>query len=283
MAVVVGGAGFHPWRFLTALAAMLLLHAGANILNDLVDLRKGLDTTITPGSGAVVRGLITTREALAAAIVLFSLGSFLGVLLALQVGWPLLAIGAVGVAIGVCYSVGPGLKYRALGDVAVFFDFGMLGTVGAWTVQTGTPAWTPAAWSIPMSLLVIGILHANNWRDVAGDADKSVRTVASILGDRGSLFYYGFLIFAPYAIVLAMIAATRWWALGPVMPVTMGLTLLALPWSVRLWKRALRRADPAHPLDFVGLDAATGQLSLIFGLLCTVGVLASSVVARWLS
>ena len=133
-----------------------------------------------------------------------------------------------------------------------------------------------------LSLLVIGILHANNWRDIAGDTGKSVRTVASLLGDRGSLLYYGFLIFAPYVLVLLMMAATRLSALGPVMPATFVLTVLALPLSLRLWKRALRRAAPAHPLDFVALDAATGQLSLAFGLLCTVAVLLRPLLSRWL-
>ena len=87
-----------------------------------------------------------------------------------------------------------------------------------------------------------GVVVAHHDRDIAGDTGKSVRTVASLLGDRGSLYYYGFLIFAPYVLVLLMIAATRYLALGPVMPATFVLTLLALPLSLRLWKRALQRA-----------------------------------------
>ncbi len=282
MAVVIAGAEFHPRRFLAALAAMVMWHAGANILSDITDFNKGLDTTITPGSGAVVRGMITLQEALVAAVALFFTGGALGIILVALTGWPLLVVGIAGLLIGVCYTVGPALKYRALGDLAVFLDFGTLGALGAWMVQTGSPSWTPVAWSVPMSLLVIGILHANNWRDIAGDTGKSVRTVASLLGDRGSLYYYGFLIFAPYVLVLLMIAATRYLALGPVMPATFVLTLLALPLSLRLWKRALQRAQPVHPMDFAGLDAATGQLSLLFGLLCTAAVLLRPLLARWL-
>lgn len=283
MAVAIGGAEFHPWRFLAALAGMVMLHSGANILSDISDFNKGLDIAVTPVSGAIVRGLINTQEAFVAAASLLFTGSLLGVVLVMLTGWPLLAIGIVGLLIGVCYTVGPALKYRALGDLAVFLDFGILGAVGSWMVQAGSPSWAPAIWSVPMSLLVVGILHANNWRDIAGDSGKSIRTVASMLGDRGSLAYYGFLIFAPYAIVMGMIVATRLFRLGPVMPLTFLATLLALPLSLKLWRRARQRATPTHPFDFVALDGATAQLNLLFGLLCAVAVLLRPLLARWTS
>ena len=38
--------------------------------------------------------------------------------------------------------------------------------LGAWVVQTRSFSWIPVLWTVPMSMLVIGILHANNWRDI---------------------------------------------------------------------------------------------------------------------
>lgn len=271
LACTIGGAPFSPWRFLLALLAMMTLHSGANMLNDVCDARRGLDLVPTPGSGAIVRGWLTARQVLAAAMALLAAGSLMGLVLVWRVGLPLLWIGLAGVAVGVFYTVGPvALKYRGLGDVAVFLDFGILGALGAWTVQTGHLSPLPAAWAIPMSLLVIAILHANNWRDIAGDQQREVVTVAGKLGDRGSLVYYGLLIFCPFALVVLFVALGL--AVPPElfgMPPAFLATWLALPAALDLWGRARRRHSPRRPMDFMALDAATGQLNLAFGLLCS--------------
>ena len=148
-------------------------------------------------------------------------------------------------AVGAGYTL---LKARALGDLAVFLDFGLLGAAGAWIVQTGSFSWLPVLWTVPMAMLVIAILHANNWRDIASDGERRVSTVAGRLGDRGSLAYYGVLIFGPVLIDLAFIALPRL-ARGPLrpMPWTFLLVLLALPNALRLWGRAVRRPPPARP------------------------------------
>jgi 1,4-dihydroxy-2-naphthoate octaprenyltransferase len=270
MAVTIGGAQIHWLRFAAAFVGMLLLHLGANLMNDAVDFKRGVDTRVNPVSGAVVRGWITPSQAGLAAAVLFAVGAAIGAGLVAVVGTPILWIGLIGVAIGLLYSAGRfGLKYHALGDLAVFLDFGILGAAGAWAVQTGELSWVPAAWAIPMSLLVIGILHANNWRDVASDAAGGVKTIASLLGDRRSVHYYAFLLFAPFAIVLALIAVSRLGGAGPKMPLTFLVTFLALPLAVKLMRRSLARRTSPDPLLFLALDGATGQLNLVFGLLCT--------------
>jgi 1,4-dihydroxy-2-naphthoate octaprenyltransferase len=173
------------------------------------------------------------------------------------------------------------LKARALGDLAVFLNFGLLGAAGAWIVQTGSFSWLPVVWTVPMALLVIAILHANNWRDIVSDGERRVTTVAGHLGDRGSLVYYGLLIFGPVFIDLAFIGLPRI-AGGPLrpMPWTFLLVLLALPNALRLWGRAVRRAAPRASLDFIILDGATAQHNLVFGLLSTAAVILEGLV-RW--
>ena len=270
LALTIGGAGMHWGRFVAALFGMVLLHSGANLLNDVYDYKKGIDRQVNPGSGAVVRGWISARDALVAAWLLMALGAALGVWLLSEVGMPLFWIGATGVVIGVIYSWGPlQLKYHALGDLAVFLDFGVLGALGAWTVQTGTPSWVPAVWAVPMSLLVIGILHANNWRDIDSDRTGGIRTVANLLGDRHSQSYYGVLLFGPFVFVLGWIAVSWGAGIGPRMPFTFLVTLLALPLAIKLFRRGGARHSNDDPLDFAALDGATAQLNLVFGVLCT--------------
>ncbi|OQA29421.1 MAG: 1,4-dihydroxy-2-naphthoate octaprenyltransferase [Verrucomicrobia bacterium ADurb.Bin345] len=281
LAVTAGGAPFHPIRFLLAVFAIVSIHASANILNDIGDFRRGLDRTVVPGSGAVVRGFMTSREALAGALILLAAGSVTGLILVWLSGPALLWIGVAGVAIGVFYTAPPfGLKYRALGDVAVFSIFGILGTLGAWTVQTGRPSWIPAWWAVPIAMLVAAILHANNWRDIVSDREGRISTIASLLGDRGSLAYYGVLVFGAFGMVLLFIAVTRWPRLGPPMPLTAAIVLLAFPQAMTLWRKARRRHAPEHPTDFVALDGATAQLNMIFGILYAAGLAVAPLLAR---
>jgi len=233
------------------------------------DYRRGLDTAVTPVSGAVVRRWLTANQVATGAIVLFLAGIAAGLWLAALTGTILLVIGAVGVAVGAGYTL---LKYHALGDLAVFLDFGILGGLGAWVVQTGTFSWIPVLWTVPMAMLVIGILHANNWRDIVSDSDRRVRTFASILGDKGSEAYYAFLIFGSMAIIFGLMLIPRLWPPLIPMPWTFVVVLIALPKALSLWGRAKRRRAPRQPMDFVILDGATANYNLVFGLLCTAAV-----------
>jgi 1,4-dihydroxy-2-naphthoate octaprenyltransferase len=270
LAVVIGEATLDFVKFILALLAMIILHSAANVLSDVFDFRRGLDTMVTPVSGAIVRGWITTKQAAVFCVFLFAVGSALGVVLVIMTGTVLLIIGAVGMAIGVFYA---GLKYHALGDLAVFLNFGILGSLGAWVVQTKNFSWIPVVWTIPMAMLVSAILHANNWRDASTDTEKKVTTMASLFGDRGSLAYYAFLIYGPFVIVFGFILLPRLVSAQlEAMPWTFFLILLALPNAIKLWGRGVRRHEPRQPMDFIILDGATSQHNLVFGLICTAAV-----------
>ena len=278
LAVVIGGAHFSALRFLWAIATMVALHSAANMLSDVFDFRRGLDREATPVSGAVVRGLLSDRRVLAGAVVLFAVGGTSGLLIALATGRELLVIGGLGLAVGAGYTL---LKASALGDLAVFLDFGLLGSAGAWMVQARAFSWVPLVWALPMAMLVVAILQANNWRDASSDGAHGVRTVARLVGDRGSLIYYGVLVFGGFVIDPLFIAVPRL-AGGPLrpMPWTFFLVFLALPGALELWRRAVRRAAPRRPMDFVILDGATARHNLVFGLLSTAAVLLEGLL-RW--
>ncbi len=271
LAVVIGGARLNIILFLLSLLAMVVLHSASNILSDVSDYKRGLDVEPTPASGAVVRGLISPQEALKASIILFITGGTLGILIAWLTVPGLLIIGGIGLVIGIGYTFGGpfALKYHGMGDFAVFMNFGILGALGAWVVQVRTFSWIPVFWAVPMALLVIAILHANNWRDIPTDKEGKIFTMASIFGDKGSLIYYGFLIFIPFVIILVFMAIPlKAETFLPPMPATFLLTLLAVPMALKLFKKALARKHPAQPLDFIALDGATAQYNLLFGLLC---------------
>lgn len=283
MAVTIGNAPLNVPLFIIALFAMVILHSGANILSDVNDYRKGIDREITPVSGAIVRGYISQKAGLIGSIVLLVIGMGLGVILIYYIGFPILIIGIIGVIIGVFYTVGPfALKYHAFGDLAVFLDFGILGAMGSWAVQTGKVSWVPAVWAIPMSLLVVAILHANNWRDIGSDVQKEIKTLASFFGDRGSMIYYGTLIFGAFGIIVLLVISTTLAALfKPEMPLTFSIIFLAFPGALKLIRKGKTRLKSRDNFDFITLDAGTSKLNLFFGLLCTAALLLQAAITRW--
>jgi 1,4-dihydroxy-2-naphthoate octaprenyltransferase len=267
LAVVIHGASFGAFRFFLALVAMMILHTAANMLSDVFDFNRGLDREVTPVSGAIVRGWLSPRQVQTGSAVLFFFGCAVGLYLVYLSGTVLLVIGVIGVVIGAFYTM---LKYHARGDFAVFLNFGILGSLGALVVQTKSFSWIPVVWAVPMAMLVSAILHANNWRDTLSDKERRVTTVASLLGDKGSFFYYGFLIFGPFIIILGlMFIAPLISGQIEAMPLTFLIVLLALPRALALWGRAVRRHAPRQPMDFVILDGATANYNLTFGFLCT--------------
>ena len=284
-AAAYGGYAFKPGLFILSFLGILILHSGANILSDINDYRKGLDRVPTPVSGGVVRGIITMKEAWISSVILLFTGTLIGLYLVWKSGPLLLAIGGLGLLVGIFYTRGKkiALKYHALGDLAVFLNFGILGSLGSWYVQSGTFSWIPVIWAVPMAMHVIAILHANNWRDIVSDKEGEIATVASILGDKGSLRYYAFMIFGPFAIVLGLIFLPGILPGNlPAMPLPFLLTLLALPLAIKLWHKAIRRKEPIDPLDFIALDGATAQLNLAFGALCTVSFLVNVAILYFL-
>ncbi len=281
LAVVYGGYPLKPWYFLLAFFGMVILHAGANILSDIFDYQKGLDKEPSPSSGGVVRKYITIREAWIASVLMLVAGTIIGLYLTYVTGPWLLAIGILGLFVGTFYTSHSkiALKYHGFGDLAVFLNFGILGSLGAYYVQSTELSWIPVVWAVPMSLLVIAILHANNWRDIQSDREGKIFTIAALLGDKSSLRYYGVLIYGPFALVLLLIMVPfLFFPKIAAMPFTFLITLLALPLALNLWKKALNRKTPSKPLDFIALDGATAQLNLLFGSLCTLALILYAVI-----
>ena len=268
-AVMLGGVAFKPVLFLLTLLGVVFIHSGSNLLNDYFDYKKGLDKTVLPGSGALVRGWMTPTAIVRDAFILLILGGCIGCYLAFTINMMILWMGVLGVFIGIFYCAAPiGLKYRGLGDMSVFISFGVLGTTGAWIVQIGSFAWQPVLISIPSALLASAILHVNNWRDIDSDRTQGIRTIALTLGKNKSFYYYTGLILSPFIIVtgFVMFGYLHVFRIGS-LPFSTLIVWLALPISFRLIKRA---KSSSGLLDLVEL---TAKLNLVFGVLYAGGIL----------
>ena len=240
---------------LTFLAA-LLTHSAANLSNTYFDFVKGVDRKETADDRGLVDGLMKPRAMLFLAIGLFAAGGGIGLLLVLKNHVPaLLGLGAAGFALAWFYTAtGFAYKYRMLGDLGIFLAFGPGIVTGSALIQTGGLV-PEALWaSIPMGLLIVAILHANNMRDVKSDGGAGFTTLAAALGPVNAERFYYALIFTPYLFALTF---------GSVWPA------VCCAFSVPL---ALKLKDTAGKGDFFALVPATAKLVAAYGLLLTLGL-----------
>ena len=256
--------------FLLALAGGVLLHSGTNIVNEVYDVRQGVDTITSPrASHAILKGRISERDALRVAYACFALAALIGLALIAVRGWPIAVLGAAGLVCGYFYTAPPfQLKYRALGVPLVFVLMGPLMTVGAYYAVAGTWSWTALALSIPVGLLVAAILHGNEWRDISEDARAGIVTLSTRFGKDAAHVGYLALILGAYVALGVGVALA-------ILPPTTMLAVLALPFLAQVMRDAeLGATGQARAIAMIDLE--TARLHLAFGSLLVVGVLLSS-------
>ena len=88
--------------------------------------------------------------------------------------------------------------YRALGEVSVFVFFGLGAVLGTVYVQTERLSWLALGAAIPVGLLACALLVINNLRDIPTDEASGKRTLAVVLGDRGTRVLYAVCVTSPF-------------------------------------------------------------------------------------
>ena len=264
-------------RLAVTVVGVMGFHTAGNLLSDCFDYRRGLDREVHPRSGAIVRGWISPKQALRAGVVLFLVGSVCGIYLVHAAGWVVLLLGVLGAFLSVGYTCPPlSLKYRGLGDLCVFLSFGVLPLFGSFWVQAETFAWQPLLWSLPPSLLTVGILHANNWRDRRTDPARGCRTPASLLGEKGSAVYYCLLVVLPFVLLVGYVGLAHVPGVEFPAPAAVLLALFSVPLAIRLCHRAFAILKEGDRDSLADLDALTAQTHLAFNLLLLAGFVAGS-------
>src|SRR6056297_1297779 len=238
ISIGVGGAvaainGAFLWGlFGLTLLGTVFLHAAANLINDYYDVRSGVDTvkvsTAIYRPHPLVEGKIMPGSIHIAAYLLFFIGAVMGLWLAATRGWPILAIGGVGIAAGITYTAPPfSYKYIALGEFSVFLMWGPLMVEGTYYVQRQAFSMDALYISIPFGVIVALVLLANNLRDITHDKNRHIRTIAIILGAKRGFYLYAGLVILAYLCILIMMATgvLALWSL---------LIFLSLPLAVKL-------------------------------------------------
>ncbi|MGH2443991.1 MAG: 1,4-dihydroxy-2-naphthoate octaprenyltransferase, partial [Chloroflexota bacterium] len=257
---------FTWWLFLLVLIGAIGLQAGTNVINEIYDVRQGIDTIISPrASHALLKGLLSEREAFLLAFSSFGLVLVIGIVLLLVRGPWMLAFGITGLIAGYSYS-GPPFQYKfhALGVPLVFVLMGPIEVVGSYYAISGRYANSALIASIPIGLLVAAILHANEWRDVSEDARSGIATLSAALGVKYAHYLYVGLVTGAYV-------ATGLAAMAAALPVSTLLVVLSLPIFVSVI-RASELGASGHVRALSMIDLKTARLHMYFGLLLVAGL-----------
>ncbi len=212
---------FDWWLTLLSAAALVLLQASVDVLNDWHDYhRSGIDhetprTPFSGGSGMLPAGTMSPREALALGVGTLSAGTAIGLYLAWVAGPPLLIIGVIGVVSVVAYT--PILTRIGLGEAVTGLTLGALPVVGVYFLLAGrldAVAWISG---IPAALLTYNLLLLNEFPDTEADTAGGRHHMVILLGKRNASRLYAVLeagAFLSIALSVAFCIITPWALLG---------------------------------------------------------------------
>jgi 1,4-dihydroxy-2-naphthoate octaprenyltransferase len=281
IAVIHKDISFNFFHFLLTLIGAMLVHVGANIVNDIYDYKKGIDKEDEeigiPHGGSMVLslGLLTINQMKIASVITFILSGIIGLYLWNVTGIWILYLMIFGLFCALFYTAAPlQLKYKALGDVMVFLAFGTGMTLGAYYVQVKEFSWVPVILSVPFGFLIDAILHSNNIRDIYFDGAFGVKTIPILIGEKLSRYFYYFLVIGAYLsiIVFVITGLLPWLAL---------LNLITLPTAIKLIKMVKDIPPSGVPRWEFGTkhNIMTAQFNMQFGLTLTAGILISYIIS----
>ncbi|OGO74509.1 MAG: ubiquinone biosynthesis protein UbiA [Chloroflexi bacterium RIFCSPLOWO2_12_FULL_71_12] len=273
LAARVGSFDLLLWSLLTA--GLILAHATNNLVNDLIDHRKGVDRDnyfrAQYGPHPLEHGLMTERQLIAYAAATGGAALAMGIALVGVRGPLALALLAAGAFFVLLYTYP--LKYIGLGELAVLIVWGPLMIGGGYFVITGTWDWNAAAVGLPYALGATTVIFGKHIDKIDDDRARGIRTFPVVVGEAAARWIAIAMLVGQYVSLAALVLV------GYFSPVVL-VVLLALPKlrdAVSVYVAARPRERPerypadAWPLWFVAYAFAHNRR---FGMLFLLGLIA---------
>ena len=245
-----------------SLVAVVCIHSAGNLLSDYFDYKRGVDNERAFAVPFLVHHKFEPKEYFVFSAVLFAVGALLGIVITLLSGPGLLLVGGAGIILTVLYSF---LKYRALGDLDLFVIFGVLTVLGSSYAMTGGFVWKALVLSVPIGIITVAVLHANNTLDIHSDREAGIRTFAMALGTRASCVLYCAYMVLPFAAVVAAVF------LGRLHPLSLLCIIAVLPAGKNFTRAASYSSQGLEAIK--GLDKDSAKLQLVFSGLLSLGLI----------
>ena len=214
---------FNLTVFLLSLSTALLLQILSNLANDYGDAATGADDENRVGPlRAMQTGVITQKSMkfaiqITTVLTLISGLSLLFIALAGDlISWLIfIGLGALAIIAAITYTMGKlPYGYHALGDLAVFLFFGLLGVIGSFYLYGLNADWALLLPASSIGMLSAAVLNINNMRDVENDTKHNKTTLVVLYGRSVAFKYHLFLItLAPLlsVIYLSNLEKTQTW------------------------------------------------------------------------
>jgi 1,4-dihydroxy-2-naphthoate octaprenyltransferase len=251
-----------------AVFGALFFQISVNLLNDVEDHIRLIDLLGSQGGSRVIQcGWMNARQVKSLAYRSLILGILCGLPAVLNSPQILLVIGGAALLGVLAYSNQPfGVKYRALGGLAVFLLGGPLLTLGMAQATFGRLDWGVLSLGCFFGMASLCVNHAGNFQDIEADQARKLKTLASSFGfNLARHFFPLFYVVAFGGVFLAI----GWNALPPIL----GIALCAsLPWIAKFISTIYKASGPASAL-LVPIRKDSLLIHLTFGVAAALGLL----------
>lgn len=278
MSVVYTGE-FHLFWMLLSFAGIYLIEIGKNAINECVDYISGADRLIdkdhsTPFSGGkktITGGLLTVRQSAIIGIMTMTAAALIGITIVLFREPRVLWIGLAGFIVAIIYSLPPfKLCYRGLGEVAVGITFGPLILNGMYMVMSGRFDLLPVLVSIPVGLLIAGVLWINQFPDYEADLASGKKNGVVRIGKQKAVKVYGLIFTLAYLSVIPIAVYTK--------SIVWLIVWLTLPKAIKAVKNCSENRENISKLMFS--NGATVQIYALTGLLLCLSMLIETYILK---
>ena len=192
--------------FIFTSISVVFFHLAVNTISEYRDCIKGIDDPTSPGTKyRLVSGIVSKGSVLYLGVTSFIIASVSGLFALYTSSLLLLIPGLIGACIALFYSEQPfGIKYKALGEIAVFVAYGpLLGFSTTYSLVYHCSIIDLSIF-IPGALLITDVLLANNIRDYRFDLHKT-KTLVTILGMKKSYILLYLLAHLSYIVYFVLI------------------------------------------------------------------------------
>lgn len=249
----------HYGLFFAMLIASILIQAATNMFNEYYDYVRGLDTEESVGiSGTIVRDGIKPKVVRNIAFIFYGLAILLGFYICMMTTFWIAVVGLISMLFGYLYTAGPyPIAYTPFGELFSGFFMGTVIIGISYYIQTETLNLTIVLLTIPIAILIGGILLSNSIRDLEGDKEAGRKTLAILVGRTWAIRILAIFFISAYLI-------TGLFIIFDMVPIWAAIVLLSAPKAINAIKTF--KANTV-PLKMMPAMKYTAQTNTFFGLL----------------
>lgn len=190
----------------------------SNFANEYYDYKAGRDKVGREGPRrGVTEGDISPWAMKYATFAVLALAALVGLSLTYWGGLWLIVVGLFIGIFALAYSAGPWpLSTHCMGEVAVFFFFGIIPVNFTYYVQALSWSWPVLAASAAIGLMIANVLIVNNYRDADDDAAVGKHTLANTIGRKAMPYLYVVNVLIALLLMLPIWLSMAWpWIIVP--------------------------------------------------------------------